>query len=187
MSDDMKKDIIERIITNEGGYVNDPHDLGGETNYGITIKTARLYGYDGNMKDITKETACNIYSELYWDNMKLDVISSIENAGYFLVLNLMDCGVNLGVKRSSKFLQKTLNALSKPAKDMVSSDNLLSVDGFIGGLTIDALAKQLRLFGPVYITEVFKSFRIIHYANLALEDRSQSKFIYGWLNRVKEL
>ena len=29
-------DIIEVVLKHEGGYVNDPNDLGGETNYGIT-------------------------------------------------------------------------------------------------------------------------------------------------------
>ena len=31
-------EIIETVLTHEGGYVNDPTDLGGETKYGITKK-----------------------------------------------------------------------------------------------------------------------------------------------------
>ena len=29
-------EIIKTVIEHEGGYVNDPTDLGGETKYGIT-------------------------------------------------------------------------------------------------------------------------------------------------------
>ena len=37
----MKKtfdDIIEEVLKHEGGYVNDPDDAGGETNFGIAKK-----------------------------------------------------------------------------------------------------------------------------------------------------
>lgn len=31
--------MLKFILQHEGGYVNDPHDLGGETNKGITHNT----------------------------------------------------------------------------------------------------------------------------------------------------
>lgn len=37
----MKDKIINEIIRVEGGYVNDPRDSGGETNFGITVAVAR--------------------------------------------------------------------------------------------------------------------------------------------------
>ena len=42
--------IIEVVIKHEGGYVNDPNDLGGETKYGIT---KRFYP-DVDIKNLTK-------------------------------------------------------------------------------------------------------------------------------------
>jgi lysozyme family protein len=33
--------IAEEIVAREGGYVNDPDDPGGATNFGVTIHTMR--------------------------------------------------------------------------------------------------------------------------------------------------
>ena len=43
---------IDAILRAEGGYVNDPQDKGGETNYGITVAVARANGYAGPMRDL---------------------------------------------------------------------------------------------------------------------------------------
>lgn len=38
--------IAEAIIRREGGFVNDPDDLGGATNFGVTVHTMRRLGLD---------------------------------------------------------------------------------------------------------------------------------------------
>ena len=43
----MKDRIINAIIDREGGYVDEPDDSGGETNYGVTKAVARANGYRG--------------------------------------------------------------------------------------------------------------------------------------------
>ena len=35
------KDIARDIVAREGGFVNDPDDPGGATNFGVTIHTMR--------------------------------------------------------------------------------------------------------------------------------------------------
>ena len=42
---DVKK-IAEEIVAREGGYVNDPDDPGGATNFGVTIGTMKHLGLD---------------------------------------------------------------------------------------------------------------------------------------------
>ena len=37
--------ILALIFGGEGGYVNDPNDPGGETNWGCTVAVARANGY----------------------------------------------------------------------------------------------------------------------------------------------
>ncbi len=39
-------DIANEIVAREGGFVNDPVDPGGATNYGVTIGTLRALGLD---------------------------------------------------------------------------------------------------------------------------------------------
>ena len=38
--------IAKDIVGREGGYVNDPDDPGGATNFGVTIHTMRRLGLD---------------------------------------------------------------------------------------------------------------------------------------------
>ena len=55
------EEIINKVLEHEGGYVNDPTDLGGETKYGIT---KRFYP-DLDIKNLTKEEAKQIYYNDY--------------------------------------------------------------------------------------------------------------------------
>ena len=40
------RQITQQIVDREGGYVNDPDDPGGATNFGVTIHTMRRLGLD---------------------------------------------------------------------------------------------------------------------------------------------
>ena len=40
------RQIAQDIVAREGGYVNDPDDPGGATNFGVTIHTMRRLGLD---------------------------------------------------------------------------------------------------------------------------------------------
>lgn len=62
-------ELLDDIIRREGGYVDDPADLGGATKYGITQAT--LSGYLGkpaskyDVKNLTEELAREIYRANY--------------------------------------------------------------------------------------------------------------------------
>ena len=53
--------IFDYLLRVEGGYSDDENDKGGKTKYGITEEEARDFGYKGNMQDLTKDFAKNIY------------------------------------------------------------------------------------------------------------------------------
>ena len=74
------------ILKWEGGWVNDPDDLGGATNMGVTIGTWRACGYDkdgdgdidvDDLRLLTREDVVNrILKPHYWDRWKADRIES---------------------------------------------------------------------------------------------------------------
>lgn len=81
---------VEFILREEGGYVNNPSDPGGETKYGIS---KRSYPNE-DIANLTVDKAKSIYRRDYWNPLGLDA----EKYGPALVL--MDCAVNQGTKRA---------------------------------------------------------------------------------------
>lgn len=174
----------------EGGYVNDPDDFGGETYKGV----ARRYhpswagwkiidGYKDKPNflnniysdEALEELVLRFYKEKFWDVNLLDEVPSQNIAN-----EMFDTGVNMGVGRAAKFLQKALNVLNKNGRlypDLVE-------DGSIGRATISALNKCLSYRGDVYVYKILNILQGMHYINLMSKSPTQEKFAYGWLERV---
>ena len=74
------------ILKWEGGFVNDPADLGGATNMGVTIGTWKSCGYDkdgdgdidvDDLHLLTREDVVKrVLKPHYWDRWKADLITS---------------------------------------------------------------------------------------------------------------
>ena len=94
------EDIIEVVLKHEGGYVNDPKDPGGETNFGI----AKRSHPDEDIKNLTEDKAKKIYKKHYWDRNKVERLSEDLRHIYF------DMCVNQGKNRAVKILQRAANA-----------------------------------------------------------------------------
>jgi len=170
-----KSDAIAKLIRREGGYINDMKDSGGETKYGITLVTARGFGYRSDMSDLPVEIAMEIYGVKYWDKMRLDSVCLI--AGSNIAEELFDTGVNLGTKRASKFLQRCLNVLTKsPA---------IKVDGFVGNATIEKLSEYVERRGKGGETVLLRMLNCLQgafYIKLAEKRAKDKKFIFGWFS-----
>ena len=152
-------EIIEVLLHHEGGYVNDPDDPGGETNFGI----AKRSHPDVDIKNLTKDGAKEIYKETYWDRNKVESLSEDLRHIYF------DMSVNQGRGRAVKILQQTANA--KGAN--------LKVDGGMGPMTIAAV-KNVEL-------ERVRAYRIKYYADLVTRKPDLEKFYFGWFRRGLEV
>lgn len=84
---------FDRLMGNEGGYVNDPADPGGETNWGVS---KRSYP-NVDIKNLTREQAKEIYRRDFWD-----VVGDINPA---LKFQVFDFAVNSGVQTALRKLQ----------------------------------------------------------------------------------
>ena len=152
-------DIIEVVLHHEGGYVNDPDDPGGETNFGI----AKRSHPDVDIANLTKEGAKEIYKEHYWDKNKVESLSEELRHIYF------DMCVNQGRGRAVKILQKAANA---KGADLV-------VDGGMGPKSIAAME-------GVELQRV-RAYRVKYYADLVTRKPDLEKFYFGWFRRALEV
>ncbi len=150
---------VTKTIAREGGarYTETPGDAGGATKYGISKRAYPQL----DIANITEQQAKDIYRADYWNAVRGDDIKSQAVAE-----NLFDTAVNMGVGRAVKLAQSALNV--KP------------VDGQLGPATLAALngADADRFLADYTLAKVAR------YLDLCNADRSQSKFLLGWLNRA---
>lgn len=166
--------MIDDLITREGGYVNDPNDAGGETNFGITVATARANGYHGDMKLMPRTFAQSVYLKRYWQDPHFDEVSTLFPA---LAKKLFDIGVNMGPATGVRFVQRALMALgfSCVESGIWGNNDPQCLQHFLSQRGTDG--QKTLLFMVAAQQSVF-------YLNDALKNPLQSKFEYGWqLNR----
>ena len=119
-------EAIEVIILNEGGYVNNSDDKGGETYMGIsrnahpkskiwqyvdkvtakykTTKTINKYLKQNN--ELTKLVK-DIYKKDYWNPFNLDKEESQR-----LATQIFDNAVNMGVNKTKQLLERVKNEMA---------------------------------------------------------------------------
>jgi lysozyme family protein len=103
------------VVGEEGGYVDNPKDPGGETKFGIS---RRSYP-DLDIKNLTLEDARQIYKRNYWDVCRCDELP------YPVGLVVFDGAINMGNSKSVKLLQKAVK--------------ISMTDGVIGPRTLKAV------------------------------------------------
>jgi len=169
----VKEKIINKIIDIEGGYVDDPSDSGGQTNWGITVKVARKAGYFGPMVDVSRDTAFVIYAEKYWDSVRADDILELSE---LVAEEVVDTSVNMGPSRAATFLQRSLNVLND--RERLYSD--LTVDGSIGNITISRLKTCIAERGDLVLVKMLNCLQGAFYVELAERREKDERFVFGW-------
>lgn len=114
---------LARVLTSEGGYNNDPQDLGGATNFGITQNTYDEYRTScalphQTVKFITQLEVASIYKHKFWDVVSGDSLPTGLDYAVF------DFAVNSGPGRAARFLQSIVG---------------VNQDGQIGPATLAAI------------------------------------------------
>lgn len=160
------------ILKGEGGYVDDPHDSGGETYRGITRKNFPNWnGWDtvdaykplnrGEIinSHILDSSVNEFYKVHFWDNMRGDGIDSQKVANY-----LYDWYVNAG-RNAIKELQRVLK---------------VEVDGICGPGTL----KAINAADDTLLMRLHNA-RVDFYERIATG--KNAKFLKGWLNRANDM
>ena len=128
---------VTAILSYEGGYVNDPNDPGGETNWGIS---KRAYP-NLDIRNLTRDRAVEIYRRDYWDSLGCDRFPPL------IAIALFDGAVNQGPVAAVRILQRALG---------------VTVDGVIGPQT---LAAARAANGDTLLAD-FLADRAVEYAGL---------------------
>lgn len=178
------RDIAEEIVAREGGYVNDPDDPGGATNYGVTIHTMRRLGLDLNgdgvvgvadVKALTRDEAVDIFIQHYFQRPRIAELPQIIQASVF------DMYVNAG-GNAVKILQRML-------RDMGYA---MSIDGAIGPQTIGAAQDAARHDGLAF-RDAYGVARRNYYFRIADNRPASRKYARtraggkgGWIKRAEE-
>jgi lysozyme family protein len=152
-------DAIVKTLAKEGGakFTDIANDKGGATKYGIS-QTAypRL-----DIRSLTEQQAREIYKRDYWDRIGGDAIKS-----QAIAENIFDTAVNMGPRTASRLVQVTLD--------------ITPADGVIGNSSILVINKQQE---EIFISH-FTLAKIARYAKICMSDKTQSKFLLGWINRA---
>jgi lysozyme family protein len=186
---------FDETMINEGGYVDDPDDRGGETYRGVARKFHPKWpGWEivdklkaEHQTDFEKQLDENqelqklvesFYREFFWKPILGDQIND-----QALANELFDTGVNQGTGSVVKYWQESLNLLNRNGKDYAD----IAVDGRAGEETLkatDAFLKRNdgRSDKLLKVLNLMQGWRYIEQAR---KDPTQRKFMHGWLTRVR--
>lgn len=168
---------VEKVLAHEGGFVDDPLDPGGATNYGISLRYLRGLGTDigdldndgdvdeQDIRKLSREQAIAIYRARWWDRYGL---ARIDDAG--VAATLFDLMVNMGATTAVRLLQQSLNTCGQA----------VLVDGVLGPKTVDAINRT-----PAgWLLAELRLAAIRRYVSLVTANRKLSKFLLGWIRRA---
>lgn len=158
---DSKSKLALSILNREGGFVNDPQDRGGPTNFGITQSTlSSIRGKkvtEDDVKRLSKGEAAKIMVSEFYEKPGIDELPEVIRGQMF------DMAVNHGPANAIKILQDSLG---------------VKKTGKINAETKSALSEA----DP----NTLKEARVEFYKSIVKNDPSQEKFLQGWLNRAED-
>ncbi|WP_299370083.1 holin-associated N-acetylmuramidase [uncultured Tateyamaria sp.] len=178
------KEIAEEIVVREGGFVDDPDDPGGATNFGVTIHTMRRLKLDldgdgdVDVRDVARLTrgqAVEIFVTHYFERPLIAELPEPLHATVF------DMYVNAG-GNAIKILQRLLTQMGFPCV----------VDGALGPQSI-AAARSAYQAAPEHLVDAYGIARRNYYFRIADRRPASRKYARsragrkgGWIKRAEE-
>lgn len=177
-------EIANEIVAREGGYVNDPDDPGGATNFGVTLHTMRRLGLDltrdgtidaSDVRALARDQAVELFVDHYYHR------PGVARLPQSLQASVFDMYVNAGAN-AVKILQRLLRAMGQE----------IEVDGLIGPQTVTT-AHAAAEAAPGHIADAYGIARRNYYLSLADARPASRKFARtraggkgGWIKRAEE-
>lgn len=163
----MFETAYDKMIQDEGGYVlhKIEGDTGGQTYAGIARnKNPNWPGWGFVDRGETPPTQMvrDFYRVNYWDDIQGDKLNPIVASSIF------NFAVNAGVSVASKLAQICVKT---------------APDGVIGARSVDALNR----IDPELFVASYALAKVARYRDIVMRDRTQIKFLLGWLNRALKL
>lgn len=134
-------DFIDRVLSNEGGYVNNPSDPGGETKFGIAKRSYPAV----DILNLTRDGAIAIYERDFWQRVQGDSLP------HQFAFQALDAAVNHGIGNAVRWMQRAAGVAD---------------DGVIGPATLAAVSRA----EPADLVLAFNAERLEFYAKLQTFD-----------------
>lgn len=156
---------FERTLINEGGYklTNIKDDRGGQTYAGIARNAWpkwQGWSYIDNDETPPADMVRLFYRRNFWDPLGLTTIIDQRVAH-----NIYDFGVNAGTGTAAKLAQIVVGA---------------TPDGKIGQVT----TARINTMNPDLFLAQYALAKLARYEQIVSRDRTQGKFLLGWVRRV---
>jgi len=164
--------LVPILLKWEGGYVNNPADLGGATNKGVTLSVWKQQGYDKtgdgviDVEDLKliseKDVVERILRPHYWNRWQADRILSQALAN--ILVDWVWCSGNYGIAIPQSVLGLTGDGI-------VDEKTLLRLNSY---------PDQKALFEKIWQT------RRAYLNMICLRRPANKRFLKGWLNRLND-
>lgn len=161
---------VRIVLQHEGGWVDDPLDPGGATNYGISLRFYKQSidpkATPETIRNLTVQDASNIYLHFWWNQYHYGNINDQAIADKVMDLSVLTGPYRIGVA-------------TQTAVNIVNGNTDLTVDGDLGALSFAAINNDnpARLLAEIIqqMVDFFESLT----SPIAHQD------MQGWLNRVR--
>jgi lysozyme family protein len=168
------KPAFDLVLANEGGYVNDPLDPGGETYKGVARKIhsgwlgwhivdllKKQTGFPANLEKNAElqEEVENFYEVQFWNRISGNLISDQVVAN-----SIFDFAVNAGTSTSASLAQMVIDT---------PTDGVLGPDS----------AEKINAFDKDHFIAAFTVAKIARYVHIVKKRPTSRKYFYGWVLR----
>ncbi len=158
---------VARVLADEGGYVANPADPGGETRFGISKRNYPNL----DVAALSRAQAIAIYYRDWWQRYHYAELPGP------IAVKLFDLAVNIGPDHAARCLQRALRACGRR----------MAEDGVVGRATLAAAraANQLALLAALR-SEAAGYYRALAALQRGRRADGDQQFLNGWLNRAYE-